>query len=277
MISIHGQRNWGFTTALAMFLEGSCGATTVSGILLGNLPMVILGVALGMAAGLILLLELGNPKNAIWLLAGIRHAWISRGTLLLLLVIVFGLAYALVGLPTVGAPPVLSVVAGVTAGIAGLLLTLYPGFLLASFKPIPLWHSALSPILSFGISALGGFGVTLVMSPLVTVNAVQMTIPAVSGAVVFQAVAWWAFIDTALKGSVTESHGARVLLGLPVFSAGAIAVGLALPGVIMVLAWAAGVTSLPLYVVAGVCLLAGSLSARYALLRAGVRLRWQPA
>jgi len=288
MAFLQRQTNWGGLTALAMFLEGTCGAVIVVSLVLGSSLGVLVGAIVGMLAGLALLIEAGNPKNAYRLLTGLGHAWISRGTLLITLCIVFGLAYALPALSLFAWLPwnpdtILGKALGILAAISGFLLMLYPGFLLASFKPIPFWHTGLSPVISFSISALGGIGVAFLLVLFFPVGTAGNTLRTLGIAgismLILQVVILWAYLDTAQRGGTTETESARLLMKMPAFTVGSIGVGVVVPLILLLFgATAADPPSLiVLYAIAGILLLVGVLATRYAILAAGVRMRWQPA
>ncbi|MBC7223492.1 MAG: polysulfide reductase NrfD, partial [Anaerolineae bacterium] len=270
------QSSWGWVTALAMFLEGLCGATILLGVLLGSAPGVILGVIWGIAAGLVLLAEAGNPRAAFRLMSGLGHAWMSRGTLLIVLCIVFGLAYALPAVPGFAWLPwtsetILGRLLGVLVGVSSLLLMAYPGFLLGSMKPFPLWASSGSPIISLTGSLLGGLGLFLLGDQLAG-EAFPILNFAGSGLAILQLLFFWGYLDTALRGAATESASAHLLLRMPVFLWGAVIIGLVVPLVLLGAALALpGVTSSALRTVAGVLLVVGWFCQRTAILGAGLR------
>lgn len=275
------QSSWGWMTALAMFLEGLCGATILLGVLLGSAPGVILGIIWGIAASLVLLAEAGNPRAAFRLMSGLGHAWMSRGALLIVLCIALGLAYALPAVPGFAWLPwtsetVLGRLLGVLAGVFSLLLMAYPGFLLGSMKPFALWASSGSPIISLTGSLLGGLGLFLLGDPAqLAGEAFPILNFAGLGLAILQLLFFWGYLDTALRGTATESASAHLLLRMPVFLWGAVIIGLVVPLVLLGAALALPalprVTSSALRTVAGVLLVVGWFCQRTAILGAGLR------
>jgi len=284
MITVWKQTEWGGLTALAMFLEGLCGAAILISLLLGSSTGVIAGVVAGILAGLTLLIEAGNPKAAIRLLTGLGHAWMSRGTLLITLCIVFGLAYALPAFSLFAWLPwepssVVGKVWGVIAGIAGLGLMLYPGLLLSSMKPFPLWRLLASPIISLLVAILSGLGLLFLGAPLFLEQGVLATLRTAGvGAIILQLLALGGSLDASLRSSATAASGARLLLSLPFFSVGVIVVGLIAPLVLLGVGFfvVGASTAYAINGVVGLLLLVGQFCLRYATLAAGIRVPMYP-
>jgi len=277
------QTEWGWLTALAMFLEGLCGATIVVSLVLGMPLGVLAGTVCGILAGLTLLLEAGNPKAARRLFSGLGHAWMSRGTLLLTICIVFGLAYALPAFSPFAWLPwnpsgTLGKMLGIVAAVAGLLLMLYPGLLLGSMKPFPLWRSMAGPSSLLG-AAISGLGLLLTGAPIFPSRGILTALTAAAAAtIVVQLLALWASLDSSMRGPATVALAGRLLLHMPVFLWGAIVVGLIVPLALLAVGaltpGAAGVVTLSC--AAGLHLLLGQFCLRYATLAAGVRVPIYP-
>ncbi len=278
------QTEWGWLKALALFLEGLCGATIVLGLLLVGTLGVLAGAIAGILAGLVLLVEAGNPRAAIWLFRGLGHSWMSRGTLLITLCILFGLAYALPSVPVFAWLPwspagIEGKILGGIAGLAGLLLTLYPGMLLGSMKPFPMWRAGvLGPLFLVG-SFIAALGLSLATAPASGIlERVAALYTAAAVAVVFQLLALWAYVDSSFRSSATAAFGASLLLRMPLFLWGVIVFGLVVPLAMLLIPLVA--PSQPPWVLsglAGVLMLVGQLFLRYAVLASGVRVPLQPS
>lgn len=148
------QKTWGDQEAITFSLEG-IGATLVFLGLVADAPVaMILGLGVLLASGMLLLAHLGAPRNLIYLLANVRHSWMSRGAALIplfmgLAVILLLLRFAF-GLPLEGA---------VGLGLMGVMLVLTifvlvkSGLVMTTFVAIPFWTGGLLPVL-FALSGL---------------------------------------------------------------------------------------------------------------------------
>ncbi len=136
------QTTWGFQEALTFTLEG-IGATVFFGaFLFGQFQGAVLGLAILIASGALLLAHLGNPKNMIYVMANFRHSWMSRGAVLIPLFIVLGVIAIAGSWSAVGHP--------ILAGVF-LLLTLFvlvkSGLVMTAFPAIDFWNGGMLPIL----------------------------------------------------------------------------------------------------------------------------------
>ncbi|MBI2873660.1 MAG: polysulfide reductase NrfD, partial [Firmicutes bacterium] len=123
---------------------------------LGLVGLVITAVGKGTAH----LLYLGRPERFIRAMARPDRSWIARGIWSMTSVVVFGGLQVLGTLGWIGGPlapgAALWWIFTVLSGLAALLLMLYEGFLVSTSPAIPLWHTALMPILFAFYSLLGG-------------------------------------------------------------------------------------------------------------------------
>jgi tetrathionate reductase subunit C len=158
------QNIWGVNHATWFFLMGVAGALFLNRALFG----VELGRVLGMSladvlaivlvgiGGLILIADLGKPLRFIRALVNVRQSWISVGAICDFIFLVFGGLYILpdltlgasrpfAGLPF-GAGTALGVIFQVVAGLAALVVIVYPGFVMAKPTAIPFWNTTLIPV-----------------------------------------------------------------------------------------------------------------------------------
>jgi formate-dependent nitrite reductase membrane component NrfD len=265
------QREWGWLLAIWLFLSGSgCGLFLLFKIL--DLPVFFALLALGsiVLGGAVLLLELGSPTRAWRGVSRIRTSWLSRG-------VVFVCFFILTGFLSVAPAfaPVLpwentglaGTVVGWIAALCALMIVLYPGFFLAKNRSIPFWHTAWLPAVLVAYAATGAAAMILLGSaylevkgglrPYDSLAAVLIVVTGILGGVYLLAMHH-------AGGPARES--VRLLNTSPLswtFRFGVIVVGLLLP--LLLVLWVPSAA-----VLAGACMLAGSLLFRYCVLRVGV-------
>jgi formate-dependent nitrite reductase membrane component NrfD len=176
-MTLERQNSWGVLAALDMFLGGiGAGAFAVGFMLrlLGEMEwLAVTGMVLGpvfVATGMIfLLLEAGSSLKSYRLLQGLSTSWMSRGGLIQILFIIFGLGYAL---PGFWLPEWLGSGGGIAVGSVALVLALaiaaYHGMIMSQARAIPLWSSSVLPLLSFFTALCTGLGILLSISPAYT-------------------------------------------------------------------------------------------------------------
>ncbi len=154
------QTTWGFQEALTFVFEGLGASLFFIAFLYGRLGGMVLGIVVLMASGILLVMHLGNPKNMIYVLANIRHSWMSRGAAMIPLFIGLGLlviiAEGVLGFEITG---------GLYQGLLVLFFLLMifvllkSGLVLTTFPAISFWNGGLLPVI-FGLGGLtAGFAV----------------------------------------------------------------------------------------------------------------------
>ncbi len=153
-VSYKVQTTWGSQEALTFVLEGLGASLFFASFFYWSLGGMIAGVVVLMASGLLLLLHLGNPKNMIYVLANIRHSWMSRGAALIPLYIVLGVltiyAEAAFGIEINGA---LRQTLLIVFFLLMVFVLLKSGLVLTTFPAISFWNGGLLPVI-FGLSGL---------------------------------------------------------------------------------------------------------------------------
>src|SRR3989337_3517248 len=147
------QEEWSWLLAVDLFLGGMGGGLFLL-FLIFNLSPSIAVLSLGLVAlgAVVLMVELGRPLRAWRALLKPFSSWISRGVIFVSLFLIFGALYVAPAfeffswLPW-GDDPTARKTIGAIAGAAALLVTLYPGFVLAASPSIPFWNSPLLPVL----------------------------------------------------------------------------------------------------------------------------------
>jgi formate-dependent nitrite reductase membrane component NrfD len=142
------QTTWGLQEAITFALEGIGATLLFAGLVAGYWVAALAGLVVLLASGLLLMAHLGNPKNIIFLLANIRHSWMSRGAALIPLYMVLGFAVV-----AAGAVFEVSADGGLGLALDGLfaLLTLFvllkSGLVMTTFPGISFWNGRLLPVL----------------------------------------------------------------------------------------------------------------------------------
>lgn len=292
------QTVWGWLPAIYLFLAGlSAGTFLAVTVLRFAVPgrfnrTVTCGswAALALlAVGLLALLaETEKPFQALIMFTSFVNfsSWMTIGAWLLLAAFALFLVNAIMVTPRL----VQNAGAGVTSAgkvvavigaIAAVCVALYSAVLLGAAPSVPLWHSWTLPLLFLASAVDTGLALTLV---LVLFDADKADNPKVAAmferaicvAVVVEAVVLAAFVLTSLSGDGTAAYSAGILTGgamsVP-FWAGVVAVGLAVPLIISLVAAVMGGKGSGLPVAAsvagGACSLVGGLALRYVVLAAG--------
>ena len=268
------QTRWGLSEASVFTLE-CAGAPLVAlaAITQAGIPATATGVAFVVAAIALLLNHLGRPLRSWRAIANFRHAWISRGSVALTLVVVVGLWHLLVQ-ATADAPgdSATQAVIAVVLLFLGAFIGTYPGFVLSSSPAIPFWNSALLPVLSLlqGVSAallllaafLAGSGNGLPWvgpAALMTLTALGILLALYVG------------VMRGRDGAARESANYLLRCHPGQFAFGACACGIVLP-LVIVFAWVAGSVEMGLMTLtlAAVARLAGDVALRHAFLKVGM-------
>jgi polysulfide reductase chain C len=156
--------------ALNIAVEGS-GAALMAVSSVMHYPMgVIVGLVLVVTGIMILFLHLGNRIKFWRVIAGLKRAWISRGSFFAGGLVGLGIFSLLLN----GGPLNLIVQIGIV--IFGLLTILYSGFLLSSMTPIPFWNSPLTPILFLLHSITTGLAILIFLLAQSTVKNLSIEI-----------------------------------------------------------------------------------------------------
>lgn len=262
------QREWGWLLSIWLFLSGSaCGLFLLFKIF--ELPLFFALLALGsmLLGGAVLLLEQGRALRAWRAIFRPGTSWLSRGALFVsffILTSLLSIAPAMVTwLPWDGAS-LAGRALGWIAALCALMIVLYPGFFLAKNRSIPFWNTALLPAVFVTCAALGASAMVLLGSaflrdglrPFDALAAVLIVVNAIMVAV---------YLSAMHRSGGPARESVRLLNRTPLswtFRIGVILVGMVLP---LLLLWVASAA-----VLAGACMLVGSLLFRYCVLKAGV-------
>ena len=272
------QTVWGFREALVFYLEGLGATLFVAFMLLGHLPAMVAGIALLIAAVVLLLSHLGHPFRAWMAIRNVRRSWISRGTVVISGFIGLGVVYVAIRLvPGIEMSGWWEASLRLALMLAGLFILFYPGFAMAASPAIPFWNSGLLPVLSManGIASGG-------IAALAYLAATDMVLPATLSldffiwfqltVLCFLAVGTFTYMTTMRNGGAAASCSVTYLMTREavLFWGMAIGLGLVVPIAIVALAASFGTAPVSLFWVAVAARLTGDVSLRYAFLKAGI-------
>lgn len=272
-VELRNQVEWSWLVALDLFLGGVGGALFLF-FEFFDLPVSIALLSLGlvMGGGLVLLAELGHPLRAWRAICRPLSSWISRGVIFVVLFLISGSLYAAPALHLFSwlpwAPHTFggSVLGGIAA-VSALMVTLYPGFVLAASPSIPFWNSPLLPFLFLSNSVTGACGILLLLSPWGFLNQTPEEISSLAALLIVANIALFVVYLLVLKNSgIASQEAVRRLnegsLGR-IFQVGVVVVGTVVP--LLVVLWIPSAAAL-----AGALVLIGGLLFRYCVLKGGV-------
>jgi polysulfide reductase chain C len=255
------------------FIELGSGMFIVSS-LFGSFSSVLAGwlICAALGGGLHLLF-LGKPQRT-WRMiisSGWKTSWISRGLVFVSLFLITGLAdlvWAIWSTPPAGFL--------IVADILAFLSVIYAGFAMNFVNGIPLWNTALLPIL-YVISGLwGGAELTLGFSlaagnPGDTAAVEEWIRLLLTGFVVLIPVYLISIRYTSNTGKASVQQMVAGKFSA-LFWIGSVLAGMAVPASAVIFSYANGLEATPLLfiAIAILCGLAGDLSVRYLILRCGL-------
>jgi formate-dependent nitrite reductase membrane component NrfD len=255
------------------FIELGAGVFFVASFF-GSLPAMLTGwVICGALGGGLHLVFLGRPAR-FWRIvfsSGWRTSWISRGLIFVSLFLILGLAHMALA---AWATPVTALLAAVD--VFAFLTIIYGGFAMNTVNGIPLWNTALLPVL-YVISGLWGgaelmLGIALVGGDIGTgVNLEEWLRILLIGLLILIPV----YLLSTRYISVTGRVSVRYMVTgkwSPLFWAVVVGGGMAVPLAAVVSSFVLGLEATPAaFLYAAIfCGLAGDLAIRYLILRCGL-------
>jgi len=276
MVKYTPQTEWIERRGILMWLA------EVSGGLGGGLYLVslYLNSLWGMFIGwlIILLLKggfhiayLGKPLRFWRIILKPQTSWIARGLIFVVLFIGFGaiqlaFTYWLPGTAW-------EVVFKILAGIMAFGVIIYTGFVMNYVNGIPLWNTALLPVLFVICGVLDGFG--LVMAIALGGGNVDIMVAEAGSRLLLIASALLIVIylwSTTYMGPTGKYTVMELIRGniAPVFWVGVALCGIIIPIVISVSSYFAGEASSPLLITGIICDMIGAFSLKYCILKAGI-------
>ena len=263
------QREFGWLLSIWLFLSGSACALFLL-FKLFELPLFFALLALGsiLLGGAVLLLELGSPRRAWRALSGLGTSWLSRGVLFVcffVLTSLLSIAPRMVSWLPWDAGGLAGRALGWIAALSALMIVLYPGFFLAKNRSVPFWNTAWLPVAFVTSSALGASAMVLLGSAFL-IEGLRPFDTLAAGLIVVNAVVIAVYLLAMHRSGGPATESVRLLNCPPlswIFRIGAVLVGLVLP--LLLVLWVPSAA-----VLAGACMLAGSLLFRYCVLKVGV-------
>ena len=261
------QTTWGLQEAITFVLEG-LGASLFFLALLGDqLAAMVAGILILMASGILLILHLGNPKNMIYVLANIRHSWMSRGAALIPLFIVAGALFIaaelIYGLKPAG-PALITLFL-----LLSVFVALKSGLVMTTFPAIAFWNGGLLPVL-FALSGLASGATLYAVFDGEAQAAFYWLLPALFAALLIATLIYLVTIkDAGRSAKVSVDLIGERYPGS--FYGAAMLLGMVLPLVIGIyLAFVPSAASVVLFVIMAAARLAGDIVLRHVFLKVGV-------
>lgn len=241
------QVEWRWLIAAYLFLAGVGGGAFLVGViadLAGGADWMTvsqIGVSLGVPCVLIgtmfLLADLGRPLNAwrVWMKPG--TSWIARGTIIIVIFMIFAAIETAFWVWPLAGPLVDNESARHLIGVLGasfaFLTVVYTGLLLGYSQPIPLWNTALLPVLFFVSAVSTGIMAIMLIAQQVGIEAAQFTLLSDIDAVllVFEMFILIVFLYNAYRTVESRFSAQRILTGAvaPALWLGVAACGLIIP------------------------------------------------
>ncbi len=257
---------------VSMSAEGVGAATYLIAFLAGSRAGGVAGLALVLIGAAALFAHLGHPLRSWRVVTEAGRAWMSRGALFTAGLLLLGTSALLVR----GERVELLILQALALSCTFVVI-LYTGILFSSIHAVPFWNTPLLPIL-FLLHSLASASL-LVTAVLSIADGGIAAHPRECGAVLAllgsSLALTWMFAAPAPRSEAAQ-ESVRLLTAGPLkrfFQGGALLAGLALPLMLVLLAYllrSSGALSGLLLVSAVLLRLAGDVSLRYALLRAGV-------
>ncbi len=275
VMGYRSQTEWRWLITTAFFLGGLGGGTFMVSLFTGFTVAAIVGWCLAVVGkGAAHFLYLGNPLRFWRAIMRPQSSWISRGILGMVGLAVFGFIYILIhGGVLPGTGTAAETVFAVLAGISAAVVMVYDGFVIATPPSIPLWHSALMPVMVAAYSLLGGSTLTLLLAEagargsenVATGNLHNLEI----GLIVFNFLVLVVLLSVSWNASGTARESVSLILsryGL-LFFGGVVVVGLVVTGI---LAASFNELSVGAIIAIAICELIGDFLVWFVLLNVGV-------
>lgn len=276
MVKPTPQREWidrrGLLLWLAFFFIELGAGTFFIASFLNSLPALFLGwLVCAVLGGGTHLLYLGHPFRFWRMVMRPQTSWISRGLIFVGLFLILGLLHMALVLWAQSSLALLLVV-----DILAFLVIIYGGFAMNYVNGIPLWNTALLPILYVVSGIWGGAGLTLTVTlsagatPLAAAIEEWVRILLISFVILLAVY----LISVRYSTIVGKTSVHEIVIGRwwPVMWFVVVALGLVLPSGVVISSFLVGLENMPVAVlyVAIFCELIGDLFMRYLILKCGL-------
>jgi len=272
------QQIWGSTHAMEFLLLGAGGGVFLINLLLGSEIDLVLSFALVVSGAVVLILDIGHKLRLRHVFSHFRTSWVSRGAIS---VLVFLCATSLLLLAryfsaSFGYYPQVELVLKAAGACASLTVMVYPAFVLAASRSIPLWHQPVLTPLMFAQSAISGLAAVSIVGA-VTGQGSAYSWAMDSGTLVLIAailsmVGILLYVLSRSNAAGRESAHLLSRGGYSRFFVAGIVLGLIIPSCLTAYALVFnGYLASAATVAAGALVLAGSFLFRFSILKSGVR------
>ena len=265
-------RDWaegmGKLIAIAFFCGGIAGGLYLTSLYFNNLWGMFIGWLFALGMGLFDMAHLGK-KKIVWRMA-LRpgSSWISRGFLLVILFI--GSAAIQMVLTRWAPGTTIETIFKVIAGVSALGVATYSGFVLSYVNCIKIWNSTIMPVLFIIAGFTGGSAILLVITSISDPAQFAMVkVFAIVVLLVYMVIIAFHLWISSYNGP-TSRNSVKVIIQnslAAIFWTIVVFIGIAVPLTIISIADAGSSFLLGLN---AVFVLAGNLTLRYAILRAGM-------
>ena len=293
MIYPEKQTSWGWSIAAYLFLAGVGGSIFLFSFIItiaafDNLePVARLGCLIGPLLVLIgtsfLFFDLGSAGKTYLLFSSItqlKRSWMSRGSWILALFIIFGLLYSLSAFTIFEWLPwrpttTLGWIIGGVASVLAIFTVAYPGFLLGVTKGIPFWNTPVLPALFFLSGLDTGLALlmllTIIGAPSASIEFFHIVGDGDITLIVMVLIVVAAYIEIIRQGNVTANTSIQ-LLKTPLFIIGVLAIGLVIPLCLLIYSVFTSDVILvrTLSAIISIFILVGGFLLRYSIVHAGV-------
>lgn len=265
-------RDWsqgaGIFIAIAFFFGGLAGGLYLLGIYFDNLWAMFIGWIAALAMGMSDMVHLGNKLIAWRIAFRPGSSWISRG---FLLVVLFIGAAAIQMAITFWAPDsVPETLFKVIAGIAAFGVAVYSGFVVSYVASVKFWHSAVMPVLFLVAGLTGGSAVLMAVNSF-TADVAFTALRNISAAIlVVYAIIIAGHLWISTYSSNTARNSVKTIVAGELgwlFWVVIVLIGIVAP---LVITMTAPAGSQALFIISALCVLAGNMTLRYTILRAGM-------
>ena len=266
-------REWsegmGSLIAVAMFFGGVAGGLYLASLYFDNVWGMLIGWIFALGMGLFDMAHLSKPTR-VWRIAfRAGSSWISRGFIFVLLFIGAAGIQLLIHMLSNGATPnAAEMFFRVVAGILAFGVAIYSGFVVSFVNGVKFWNSALMPILVVIGGLAAGSAVLLGIASATEGAQLGSIATFARGALVAYAVAIFVHLWVSTYSSPSAKESAMLLLRGSL--AGLFWLVIMLIGVVIPLILGfVGSDTTSILIASAVLVLAGNLTLRYAIIKAG--------
>jgi len=268
----------GILIAFALFFGGISGGLYLASLYFDNLVGMFVAWILAMATGMTDMAHLSKPMRFWRMVLKPNSSWISRGFILIWLFL--GCAAIQLAISYWAPGTAAETVFKVFAGIAAFGVAIYSGFVVGYVGAIKLWNSAIIPILFVVAGLTGGMAILLLASQGETTRQIVDVATAMVAVLVVYAVSVAIYLwITTYESHVARDSVMLLLKGsiAPVFWIGVVLIGIVVPIAIIAPYAFTEAAQTAAFIIGAVFAIIGGVALRYVILKAGVYAPLLPA